>query len=232
MAETGEAKPNDPKAPDLAGADAPADMAAAGSASDTAPEADSAPESAPGGAALELDELSADAEAPAEAEIDPKDARIAELEAETAAVRDQLLRAAADVQNTRKRADKERKEAETYGGIRLARELLSVYDNLEAALKAASDELQEREPEFFNGVSLTLRNLLQSFEKHQITKVSPEKGEKFDPNRHQAMFEAPTNEVAPGSVLEVLQVGFVIGDRLLRPAMVSVARAGATQASG
>ncbi len=198
------------------------------------PEAD-----AQGGAPVELDELSvgpeagdatADAAARGEASaggaeaVDPRDARIAELEGELQATKDQLMRAVADVQNAHKRAERERKDAEAYGGIRLARDLLVVYDNIEAALKSASDELQEREPEFFNGLTLTQRNLIQAFEKHNIQKIEPAVGQKFDPNVHQAMFEQPTADLAPGSVADVMQVGFSIADRLLRPALVGVAK--------
>lgn len=206
------------------------DAAEEAAAENGAAQAEEAPESATSEGKAEaaskvaLDELVEGVEESAGGAADPREVRVAELEKELAATKDQLMRAVADVQNARKRADKERRDAEAYGGMRLARDMLTVYDNLEAGLKAASDELQEREAEFFNGVELTLRNMLNAFEKHQIAKVEPEKGDKFDPNKHQAMFEAPTADVPPGTVSEVLQPGFVIGERLMRPALVGVAK--------
>lgn len=155
---------------------------------------------------------------------DEKDARIVQLESEIAALNDQVLRAAADVQNARKRAERDRKDAETYGGVKLARDVLAVYDNLQQALNHASPELQEKEPGFFNGVSLTLKELLNAFAKHKITPIAPEPGERFDPNLHQAMYEQPHAEIEPGCVVNTMQAGFMIADRLLRPAMVGVAK--------
>ena len=107
----------------------------------------------------------------------------------------------------------------------MARDLLSVYDNLDRALKAADDEMREKASAFIEGVELTQRELLNAFTKHKIEKVRPELGEKFDPNRHQAMFEAPIPGAEPGTVIEAMQDGFVIADRLLRPAMVGIAKA-------
>lgn len=153
-----------------------------------------------------------------EADLDALRTKLAQTE-------DQLMRAVADVQNSRKRAERDRRDAETYGGTKLARDLLSVFDNLDAALAQASDALKANEPGFFNGVDLTRKELLNAFAKHQITIVSPEPGEKFDPNRHQAMYEAPTPGAETGTVIQVMQHGFMIADRLLRPAMVGVAKA-------
>lgn len=158
-------------------------------------------------------------------EGDPRDARIADLEARLAEMKDKWTRALAEAENVRRRAERDRRDAEAYGGTRLARDILNVWDNLERAMKAASDDMRERHGPFFEGVELTQRELLNAFAKHRIEKVTPGKGEKFDPNRHQAMFEAPVPGAEPGTVIEVLQDGFVIGDRLLRPAMVGVARA-------
>ena len=150
---------------------------------------------------------------------------IAALEAERDQFKDKWARALAEAENTRRRAERDRKDAETYGGTKLARDLLSVYDNLERALKAADDELREKAASFIEGVELTQRELLNAFAKHKIEKVTPEVGEKFDPNRHQAMFEAPIPGAEPGTVIEAMQDGFVIADRLLRPALVGVAKA-------
>ena len=151
--------------------------------------------------------------------------RIERLEAELAEARDRWMRAMAEAENVRRRAERDRRDAEAYGGTKLARDVLAVWDNLERALKAADDELRARHAPFIEGVELTQRELLNAFGKHKIAKVTPEKGEKFDPNRHQAMFEAPAPGAEPGSIIEVMQDGFTISDRLLRPALVGVARA-------
>ena len=152
------------------------------------------------------------------------DARIGELEAEVREKKDQLLRALAELENTRRRAERDRRDAETYGGTRLARDLLVVYDNLNRALAAADDELREKHGAFLEGVELTQRELLSAFARHKVEKVSPDKGEKFDPHLHQAMFEAPVPGAADGTIIEVMEDGFTIADRLLRPARVGVAR--------
>ncbi len=150
---------------------------------------------------------------------------IAELEAECARLKDRLLRALAESENMRRRAERERKDAETYGGTRLARDLLAVHDNLDRALSHLDDAQRKQAKGFIEGVELTQRELLSAFAKHRIEKVSPAKGEKFDPNRHQAMFEAPIPGADPGTVIEVMQAGFTIAGRLLRPALVGVAKA-------
>lgn len=164
-------------------------------------------------------------------EVEADEERIARLEAELAEARDRWMRSMAEAENVRRRAERDRRDAEAYGGTKLARDVLAVWDNLERAMKAADDELKESHSGFFEGVELTQRELLNAFAKHRIEKVTPQKGEKFDPNRHQAMFEAPIPGAEPGSVIEVLQDGFVIADRLLRPALVGVARA-APEAQG
>lgn len=171
-----------------------------------------------------VDAESADAAEAADAAPGPE-ARIAELEEEVAALKNKLMRAAADVQNTLKRADRERRDAETYGGLRLARDIAPIYDNLAGALSAVSDTMRESDSEFIDGLELTRRNLLSAFEKNQIKVVDPAMGDRFDPNRHQAMFEQPTNEAQPGSVASTMQVGFTFADRLIRPALVGVATA-------
>ena len=165
-----------------------------------------------------------DATQEAARELTPEE-QIRKLEAEAATAQDRFMRAAADVQNMRRRAERDRREAEAYGGRRLALDLLPVFDNLDAALQLATDELREKEPGFFNGVELTLKELLNAFSKHKISQMDAEIGDKFDPNHHEAMYEAPTPGAEPGSVIQVMQSGFMIGDRLLRPAKVGVARA-------
>lgn len=159
-------------------------------------------------------------------------ARISDLEAQLAAKEDQHLRAVAEIQNIRRRSERDRREAETFGGTKLARDLLAVFDNLDEALRQASDDLKTNEAGFFNGVELTRKVMLDGLGKHQITQVTPEIGEKFDPNRHQAMYEAPAPGAEPGSVIQVMQSGFMIADRLLRPAMVGVASAASGPSGG
>ena len=156
---------------------------------------------------------------------DPYAEKIAQLEAERDEFKDKWRRALAESENVRRRATRDRADAETYGGTRLARDLLSVYDNLERALEAADDSLRESAGAFIEGIELTQRELIHAFEKHKIQKVTPEIGEKFDPNRHQAMFEAPIPGAEPNTIIEIMQDGFVISDRLLRPALVGVAKA-------
>jgi molecular chaperone GrpE len=151
--------------------------------------------------------------------------RVAALEAELAELRDKWTRALAEAENVRRRAERDRRDAEAYGGTRLARDLLSVWDNLERAMKAADDTLRSQHGPFFEGVELTQRELLNAFGKHKIEKVPAAKGEKFDPNLHQAMFEVTVPGAEPGTIVETLQDGFVIAGRLLRPAMVGVASA-------
>ncbi len=151
--------------------------------------------------------------------------RIVGLEAERDELKDKWMRAVAEAENVRRRAEREKKDAQAYGGTRLARDLLSVHDNLERAMKAADDETREIAAAFIEGVELTQRELLNAFAKHKIEQVTPEAGEKFDPNRHQAMFEAPIPGAEPGTVIECMQDGFMIADRLLRPALVGVAKA-------
>ena len=150
---------------------------------------------------------------------------IAQLEAECIQLKDRLLRALAESENMRRRAERDRKDAETYGGTRLARDLLAVHDNLDRALSHVDDALREKAKGFIEGMELTQRELLGAFAKHRIEKISPATGEKFDPNNHQAMFEAPVPGAEPGTVIEVMQAGFTIAGRLLRPALVGVARA-------
>lgn len=152
-------------------------------------------------------------------------ARVEGLEAELAETKDRLLRALAETENVRRRADRDRKDAETYAGTRLARDLLGVHDNLARALAHVDDALREGHATFLEGIEITHRELLNAFAKHKIERVDPAPGQKFDANRHQAMFEAPVEGAEPGTVIEVMQPGFVIADRLLRPALVGVAKA-------
>ncbi|MBD3801950.1 MAG: nucleotide exchange factor GrpE [Thioclava sp.] len=144
------------------------------------------------------------------------------LRAERDEFRDRFMRALADAENARKRADKERQEASNYGGTRLARDMLPVFDALSRALEAANDEVRAQAGALVEGVELTQRELLNVFGRHGITAVKPELGEKFDPQMHEAMFEAPVPGTKAGDIIQVMENGFMIHDRLLRPAKVGV----------
>ena len=147
---------------------------------------------------------------------------IAALQAERDDFRDKFMRALADAENTRKRADRDRREAENYGGSRLARDLLPVYDNMDRALKAAKEGDEKVPDSLLEGIDLTMRELINVFKKHGIQPVTPEIGDKFDPKMHEAMFEAPLPGTKAGEIIQVSTTGFMLHDRLLRPAQVGV----------
>lgn len=144
------------------------------------------------------------------------------LRAERDELRDRFMRALADAENARKRAERDRREAEQYGGSRLARDLLPVYDNLKRALDAANDETKAQAAALIEGVDLTLRELTSVLTKHGVSPVEPAIGDAFDPQIHQAMFEAPVPGTKAGQIIQVMAVGFLLHDRLLRPAQVGV----------
>jgi molecular chaperone GrpE len=144
------------------------------------------------------------------------------LEAERDEFRDKWMRALADAENSRKRADKDRRDAEQYGGSRLARDLLPVHDALTRALDAAGEEQRAAAAALIEGVELTLRELDNVFAKHGITVITPKNGDKFDPSFHEAMFEAPVPGTIAGEIIQVMDNGFRLHDRLLRPAKVGV----------
>ena len=175
------------------------------------------------------EELVSDEEiAPGAAEAD----EAAALRGEVAELKDRLLRALADVENIRKRSERDRRDAEIYGATRLARDLLSVHDNFDRALGNVTDGVRAAAPGLIEGIELTQRELLSAFEKNRIVKVTPEAGERFDPKLHQAMFEAPVPGTRAGDIIQVMNVGFTIGDRLLRPAQVGVSSGGPAMAQG
>lgn len=147
---------------------------------------------------------------------------------EMAELKDRMLRTLAEMENLRGRTAREIEDARKYAVAGFARSLLEVADNLARALAAVPAEEREQSDFLKNlvqGVELTERTLQGVLDRHQVRKVTPERGERFDHNRHQAMFEVPTAELAPGTVAEVMQPGYVIADRLLRPALVGVAKA-------
>ena len=147
---------------------------------------------------------------------------IERLTAERDDMRDRFMRALADAENNRKRGEKDRREAEQYGGAKFARDMLPVYDNLKRAVDAATDEQRAAASAVLEGVDLTLRELKNIFAKHGIKVVSPGIGDPFDPQQHQAMFEAPLPGTRAGEIIQVMGEGFMIHDRLLRPAQVGV----------
>ena len=168
-------------------------------------------------------------ESPMEAApADERDEEIILLKEEAAALKDRLLRLAAEMENLRKRTEREKAEATLYAASNFARDLLSVADNLSRALQALpSDERDsagEIEKNLIAGVEVTERELLNVFQRHGIRKIEAV-GQKFDPNFHQAMFEVPTNEKPPGTVMQELQSGYAVGERCLRPSLVGVAKA-------
>jgi len=178
----------------------------------------------PGDGAVE--ELS-DAAAPGSPE-----ARVAAIEAELADTRDHLLRALADTENVRRRYQRARDDAQKYAISEFARDLLSAVDNLRRALDSMpeAEVADPRARSLLDGVAATERELLAAFERHGLKRIDP-KGEKFDHNFHQAVFEAENSGCPAGTVVEVLQPGYVLHDRLLRPAMVGVAKGGAAAAN-
>jgi molecular chaperone GrpE len=144
-------------------------------------------------------------------------------------LRDRLLRTLAEMENLRKRTEREVTDARLFGNASFARDILGVADNMRRALDAVSPELRaSAEPgvkALIDGVELTERELIKVLEKNGVRQFSP-RGEKFDPNVHQAMFEVPNASVPAGSVVEVVQPGYMIGERVLRPALVGVSKGG------
>jgi molecular chaperone GrpE len=147
---------------------------------------------------------------------------LAILRAERDDMRDRFMRALADAENSRKRGERDRREAEQYGGSKLARDMLPVYDNLRRALDVATEHNRAEATALIEGVELTLRELLNVLTRHGVTPIVPEVGETFDPQFHQAMFEAPLPGTKAGQIIQVMTEGFLLHDRLLRPAQVGV----------
>jgi molecular chaperone GrpE len=171
------------------------------------------------------------ADAP-ESEADPDQIEV--LREENAALKDKVLRAMADTENLRKRAEREKAEATLYAATNFARDLLSVSDSLSKALEMMDADARSKADDatrnLVEGIELTRRELLNSFQKHGIVELDP-KDEKFDPNFHQAMFEVPGSGKPNGTVVQVVQTGYKIGERVLRPALVGVAKDAAEKKS-
>lgn len=150
-------------------------------------------------------------------------------------LKDKALRAAAEMENLRRRTARDVQDARAYAIANFARDMLSVSDNLRRAIEAVSDETRATGgaglASLIEGVEVTERAMLSALERHGVKKLAPE-GEKFDPNFHQAMFEVPNPDVPANTVVQVVQPGYSIGERVLRPAMVGVSRGGPKQAAG
>ncbi len=165
--------------------------------------------------------------------IMPDDPEVGSAEAlakEVAESRDKMLRTLAEMENLRKRTTREVADARTYGIANFAREILDIADNLQRALDAVpADTKAAADPglkALIEGVELTERSLLNTLEKNGVKKFDPS-GEKFDPNFQQAMYEVPDSSVPAGTVVQVVQAGYTIGERVLRPALVAVSKGGA-----
>ena len=210
---TGETNPGAPEASDT-GADAPGASPFG---------AQSAPESAPFG---EAEGAPGDSDAPGQEAEGPEGETvdIAAIVAENAELKDRLLRAAAEMENLRRRAEREKTDAKKFGIANFARDLLSVADNLSRALSSASgaeDGGDAALVSVLEGVQMTEKDLISVLERHGVRRVEP-KGERFDPNLHQAVAEVPGSGEPSGVVVDVAQTGFVIEERVLRAAMVTV----------
>jgi molecular chaperone GrpE len=157
------------------------------------------------------------------------------LKAENAELKDRVLRLMAEMDNLRKRLEREKEEAVKYAAAQFARDMLSVADNLTRALQAVPEEKRQTGDSFLKslveGVEMTLRELLNTFERHNIRKIESH-GRKFDPNYHEAMFEVTDTDAETGTIVQVVQEGYTHHDRVLRPAMVGVARREDTGAAG
>ncbi|MBB4953028.1 molecular chaperone GrpE [Agrobacterium vitis] len=154
---------------------------------------------------------------------------LASLQAENSELRDRFLRLAADMDNLRRRTDRDVKDAKSYAVTAFARDMLAVSDNLRRAIDAVPAEARAAAEAglaaLIEGVEMTERAMLSTLERHGVKKIEPE-GQKFDPNFHQAMFEVPNPDVPNNTVTQVVQAGYTIGERVLRPAMVGVAKGG------
>jgi len=160
-----------------------------------------------------------------EGELDA--AALEALKAENAALKDQALRYAAEAENTKRRAEREMNDARAYAIQKFARDLLGVADNLARAMQhAPTDAADPLVKNLAIGLEMTEKELTAAFERNGLKKIDPAKGTKFDPNFHQAMMEQPSDEVAGGGVIQVLQAGYELFGRIVRPAMVIVAAKG------
>jgi molecular chaperone GrpE len=170
-----------------------------------------------------------DAATPETAQPDAQADQVAALAKEASDLKDRLLRTLAEMENLRRRTEREVTDARIYGVTNFARDILAVADNMERAMKALDDELRDKADAgvkaLLDGLELTERELINVMEKHGVKKIEPQ-GQKFDPNLHQAMFEIPDASVPAGTVVQIMQPGYTIGERVLRPALVAVSKGG------
>ncbi|MGH1377526.1 MAG: nucleotide exchange factor GrpE [Alphaproteobacteria bacterium] len=171
---------------------------------------------------------------PEEAEPNEDKARITILEAELERTKELMMRTVAEAENGRKRAMKEREDASKFAVTNFSRDMLNVADNLRRALDAIPPELEEQNPQVKNltdGINATERELLRSFEKNGIQKVTP-MGERFDPNFHEVMFETPMPDKEAGTIIQVIENGYTLNGRILRPARVGISKSVAPESTG
>lgn len=175
-----------------------------------------------------------DAATPEQGEAEASGWASGELEAlkeENADLKDRLLRAAAEMENLRRRTERDKSDTAKFAVSNFARDTLTIADNIARAIAHVPEEAAEEDPalkSFLDGMKVTERELMNVMERHGIARLDP-KGERFDPNKHQAMFEVDDKDVAEGTIVEVVQAGYVIADRILRPAMVGIAKGGEKQ---
>ena len=152
--------------------------------------------------------------------------RVAELERQLEEANSKALYAAAEIQNVRRRLEQEKQQASAYATTQFAKDMLAIKDHLERALVAVNDELRDDKvaSQFLAGIEATARELESVFARHGISRIKSV-GETLDPHRHQAMMEIPTDQSEPGTIIEEMQAGYMLKDRLLRPALVGVAKA-------
>jgi len=153
------------------------------------------------------------------------------LKEENADLKDRLLRAAAEMENLRRRTERDKSDTAKFAVSNFARDTLTIADNIARAIDHVPEDAAEEDPalkSFLDGMKVTERELMNVMERHGIARLDP-KGERFDPNKHQAMFEVDDKDVAEGTIVEVVQAGYVIADRILRPAMVGIAKGGEKQ---
>ncbi|MHA1164473.1 MAG: nucleotide exchange factor GrpE [Alphaproteobacteria bacterium] len=153
------------------------------------------------------------------------------LRSENADLKDRLLRAAAEMENVRRRTERDKADSVKFAISNFARDVLTIGDNIARAIEHVPADAAEEDPalkSFLEGIQVTERELLNVMERHGIARLNP-KGERFDPNKHQAMFEVDNPDVADGTIVEVVQAGYVIAERVLRPALVGIAKGGAKQ---
>ncbi len=150
------------------------------------------------------------------------EAAFAAFEVERAEMRDRHMRTLADLENLRKRAEKDRREAAIYGGQKLSRDMLPVFDSLDKALSLVDEETRGRAKGLVDGLELTLRELTNIFARHGIERITPQLGDMFDPHLHEAMFEAPVPNYTAGQIIQVVSEGFRLHEHLLRAAQVGI----------